>query len=206
MHHLTDTIATLNHLATWGHNVLAQKAHICQQAVRFPGFLFKPSRRSLIGLFKQIRSHCPQVNSLLESCGSYMPAITGHWKVLLGKEEQMNHILKKNVAKLCEETQLHWDQVLHIVLLRTRLLEIEFNWVLMKLHTGNHFRLWLGWKMNVDQEVKVKNYEQHLRQTLAVIHDLSCVRDLSPQVCYDPLRLEVRWYSRLGRQDSQKAN
>lgn len=35
-----------------------------------------------------------------------------------GKVEKMNHTLKKNVAKLCEETHLHWDQVLPITLLR----------------------------------------------------------------------------------------
>ena len=35
--------------------------------------------------------------------------------------------------------------------------------------------------MYVDQEVKkVKNYVQHLSQTLAVIHKVSCIRDLSP--------------------------
>ena len=34
--------------------------------------------------------------------------------------------------------------------------------------------------MHVDQEVKVKNYVQHLSQTLAVTKDLACVRDLSP--------------------------
>ena len=26
-----------------------------------------------------------------------------------GKVEKMNHTLKKNVAKLCQETHLHWD-------------------------------------------------------------------------------------------------
>ena len=31
--------------------------------------------------------------------------------------------------------------------------------------------------MYVDEEVKVKNYVQHLSQTLAMINDLSCVRD-----------------------------
>ena len=33
--------------------------------------------------------------------------------------------------------------------------------------------------MYVDQKVKVNNYVQHLSQTLAVINDLSCIRDLS---------------------------
>ena len=26
-----------------------------------------------------------------------------------GKVEKMNHTLKKNIAKLCQETHLHWD-------------------------------------------------------------------------------------------------
>ena len=34
--------------------------------------------------------------------------------------------------------------------------------------------------MCVDEEVKVKNYVQHLSQTLAVTKDLAGVRDLSP--------------------------
>ena len=34
--------------------------------------------------------------------------------------------------------------------------------------------------MYIDQEVKVKVYVQHLSQTLAVINDLACIRDLSP--------------------------
>ena len=35
------------------------------------------------------------------------------WKV-----EKMNHALKKNIAKLCQKTHLHWDQVLSIALIR----------------------------------------------------------------------------------------
>lgn len=35
-----------------------------------------------------------------------------------GKVEKTNHILKKNIAKLCQETHLHWNQVLPIALLR----------------------------------------------------------------------------------------
>ena len=37
-----------------------------------------------------------------------------------GKVEKMNHTLKKNIAKLCQETHLHWDQALPIALLRIR--------------------------------------------------------------------------------------
>ena len=32
----------------------------------------------------------------------------------------------------------------------------------------------------VDQEVKVKNYVQHLSQNLVVINDLNCIRNRSP--------------------------
>ena len=34
--------------------------------------------------------------------------------------------------------------------------------------------------MYIDEEVKVKKYVQQLSQTLAVINDLICIRDLSP--------------------------
>ena len=37
-----------------------------------------------------------------------------------GKVEMMNNTLKKNVARLGQETHLHWDQVLPIALLRVR--------------------------------------------------------------------------------------
>ena len=37
-----------------------------------------------------------------------------------GKVEKMNHTLKKNIAKLCQESHLHWDQALPIALLRKR--------------------------------------------------------------------------------------
>ena len=32
----------------------------------------------------------------------------------------MNHSLKKNIAKLCQEAHLHWNQVLPLSLLRIR--------------------------------------------------------------------------------------
>ena len=37
-----------------------------------------------------------------------------------GKVEKMNHSLKKNIAKLCQETHVHWDQALPIALFRIR--------------------------------------------------------------------------------------
>ena len=37
-----------------------------------------------------------------------------------GKVEKMNHTLKKNIAKLCQETHPHWDKAVPIVLLRMR--------------------------------------------------------------------------------------
>ena len=37
-----------------------------------------------------------------------------------GRVEKMNHTLQKNIAKLCQETHLHWDHVLPLALLRTR--------------------------------------------------------------------------------------
>ena len=37
-----------------------------------------------------------------------------------GKVEKMNHTLKKKVTKLCQETHLHWDQVIPIALLKIR--------------------------------------------------------------------------------------
>ena len=36
------------------------------------------------------------------------------------KGEKMSHTLKKNIAKLCQKTHLHWDQALPIALLRGR--------------------------------------------------------------------------------------
>ena len=40
-------------MASCGYKVSAQKAQICQQAVRFLGFLLEPGKRSLIGNRKE---------------------------------------------------------------------------------------------------------------------------------------------------------
>jgi transposase InsO family protein len=37
-----------------------------------------------------------------------------------GKVERMNRTLKLQLGKLCQETHLQWDQLLHIALLRIR--------------------------------------------------------------------------------------
>ena len=47
---IANTISTtLKCFASCGYKVSAQKAQICQQAVRFLGFLLEPGKRSLIG-------------------------------------------------------------------------------------------------------------------------------------------------------------
>ena len=57
-----------------------------------------------------------------------------------GKVEKMNHNIKKNIVKLCQETHLHRDPALPIALLRIRVAprsgiqwspyEIVFRWPL----------------------------------------------------------------------------
>ena len=42
------------------------------------------------------------------------------WRPQASGKIEMNHTLKENIAKLCQETHLHWDQVLPIALLRIR--------------------------------------------------------------------------------------
>ena len=66
-----------------------------------------------------------------------------------GKVEKMNHILKKNIAKLCQESHLHWDQALPIVLLRIRLTSsrgIQFS---HEIVCGREFQANLGWEICV---------------------------------------------------------
>ena len=46
--YLTNTIATSNHLVFCDYKVSAQKTQICQQAVRFLGFLLEPGKGTLI--------------------------------------------------------------------------------------------------------------------------------------------------------------
>ena len=63
-----------------------------------------------------------------------------------GKVEKMNHTLKKNIAKLCQETHLHWDQALSIALLRIRVVprsviqlspyEIVYRWPFQVTFSG----------------------------------------------------------------------
>ena len=51
---IANTISTtLKCFASCGYKVSAQKAQICQQAVRFLGFLLEPGKRSLIGNIKE---------------------------------------------------------------------------------------------------------------------------------------------------------
>ena len=60
---LANTIATLNHLASCGYKVAAQKAQICQQAVRFLGFLLEPGKRGLIRNRKESIIHMRAPNT-----------------------------------------------------------------------------------------------------------------------------------------------
>ena len=60
---LTNTIATLNHMASCGYKVSAQKAHICQQAIRPLGFLFERGKRSVIESRKETIIHMGAPNT-----------------------------------------------------------------------------------------------------------------------------------------------
>ena len=42
------------------------------------------------------------------------------WRLQASGQVEMNHTLKRNVAKLCQETHFYWDQVLPVALLRIR--------------------------------------------------------------------------------------
>ena len=74
------------------------------------------------------------------------------------KVGKMNHTLKKNIAKLCQETHLYLDQALPIVLLRVRVAP----WSGIQL---SPYEIVYGWPfqamirvrdMYIDQELKVK--------------------------------------------------
>ena len=75
-----------------------------------------------------------------------------------GKVEKMNHTLKKNIAKLCQETHLHWHQVLPIALLRMRVAPrsgIQLS--PYEIVYGQPFQAMIGLgDRYIDQEVKVK--------------------------------------------------
>ena len=76
-----------------------------------------------------------------------------------GKVEKMNHTLKKNRAKLCQETHLHWDQALPTALLRIRVApQSRLQWSLHETVYKPPFQAVIGaGDMYTDQEVKVKN-------------------------------------------------
>ena len=94
----------------------------------------------------------------------------------------MIHTLKKNKVKLCQDTHLHWDQASPIALLGMRV--APGSGIQLSPYKIIHRRpvqavTGVG-DTHIDQEVKVKNYVQHLSQTLAIINDLASIRDLSP--------------------------
>ena len=67
-----------------------------------------------------------------------------------GKVEKMNHTLKKNIAKLCQESHLHWDQALPIALLRIRV--TPPHGIQLSSHEivcGREFQANLGWEICV---------------------------------------------------------
>ena len=47
------------------------------------------------------------------------------WRPQASGKVDMNHTLKKNIAKLCQETHLHWHQALPIALLRVRVVPLS---------------------------------------------------------------------------------
>ena len=70
--------------------------------------------------------------------------------------EKMNHTLKKNIAKLCQETHLNWDQVLPVALLRIRvagsskwdsisLYEIVYGWPFQTM-------IWVGCEQGLSRK------------------------------------------------------
>ena len=92
----------------------------------------------------------------------------------------MNHTRKKNVARLCQETHLHWDQVLPIALPRIRVApQSGIHLSLYEIVCRRPFQAMIGLgDRYIDQEVKVKKYVQHLSQTSAVIKTLLYWRSL----------------------------
>ena len=95
-----------------------------------------------------------------------------------GKVEKMNHTLKKNIPNLCQETHLHWDQVLPIALLRIRAAP----------RSG----------------IQLSPYEIVYGQILDQLMTSLVLEVSPPQVCYNLLSLEIECYSRLRRQNPQK--
>ena len=71
------------------------------------------------------------------------------WRPLAsGKVEKMNHTLKKNIAKLCQETHLHWDQALPIALLRIKVApRSRIQLSPYEIMMGGHFRPQFEWEI-----------------------------------------------------------
>ena len=111
---------------------------------------------------------------------------SGFWE----SREDESH-LEENTAKGCQETHLHWDEVSPIALLRIRAAPRSgIQWSPYEAEHARPFQAMIGvGGMYVNQEIKVKNCVQHLSQTLAMINDLACIRDLcttSPLQPFEP--------------------
>ena len=95
-----------------------------------------------------------------------------HWATPARAESH----LEENIAKLCQETHLHWDQALPISLLRIRVAPwsgIHLVWTTISGYD------WGGRNVYRSRSEGKENV-QHLSQTLAVMNDLASIRDLSP--------------------------
>ena len=90
---LTNTRATLNHLASYGYKVSAEKAQICQHTVRFLGFCLDLAKRSLIGNKKEtiIHMRAPNTRKQLEDSWEWWATTTFVFQIL---DFLLNHCMK----------------------------------------------------------------------------------------------------------------
>ena len=100
-----------------------------------------------------------------------------------GKTEKMNHTIKKTLAKICQETHLKWDQALPIALLRIRVAPRSgLKLSPFEIVYGKPLRISvLGTPpLDLEHEARIKQYVQHLGQTLTILHKFAHCRSVYP--------------------------
>lgn len=101
----------------------------------------------------------------------------------------MNHTLKKVIAKLCQETQLKWIQVLSIALLwlritpRSRIKISPYEIVFERPFAANLSQVT---EVPLHRQSAVKNYVAHLGQILKVLRKFASNRNAvnSVEACH----------------------
>lgn len=101
----------------------------------------------------------------------------------MGKTEKVNHTLKKNTPKICQETQLTWDKVLPLALLQIRVaLHSRLQLSPLEILYGRPFQDSSLGKNSLEglQDIMITNHVKSLSSILTSVHEFASKRSIYP--------------------------